>query len=301
MVLVVENGDGVWEANAYAGVAFVTAYLKARGRSTEWVAATSEARREAIVRATDYIDRRFSSRFLGQKQNDDLVVDAFNYLTIAINPENNSTATIGSVTYQFKNSNISDSYEVLMGSDAVETANNLVAAINATGTAGVTFGNGTDAHPDVTAVVVEDATVKITAKVTGSAGNDTVTFSTTEVDSILFDYDTLQNGQDEAEQILEWPRKNIRSRTGKDLTGLIPEKLRQAVAEYAQRALSQDLFKEPTVDETGGVRQRVRERVGPVETDITYATGEGIRTIKPIPVADRLLLEYLHPAGGLIR
>jgi hypothetical protein len=69
MAFTLEDGTGVIGANAYVDVAFVTAYLTDRNRETEngWDAAAAGATQAAIIAATDYIERVFGPRFLGNR------------------------------------------------------------------------------------------------------------------------------------------------------------------------------------------------------------------------------------------
>src|SRR5882672_6440147 len=71
MPLIVEDGiSGNPDANAYISVEFADDYHDLRGNS-KWTAANAGQRTAAIVRATDYIDKRFQQWFLGTKQNHD--------------------------------------------------------------------------------------------------------------------------------------------------------------------------------------------------------------------------------------
>jgi len=67
MALIIETGVGVRNANAYVNSAYVTAYLTARNRQTEnsWGSSTDAVKEAAIVAATDYVDKRFGSKFKG--------------------------------------------------------------------------------------------------------------------------------------------------------------------------------------------------------------------------------------------
>ena len=69
MPFIVETGAGVASANAYSSVAAVTTYLTDRARQDEnaWSTATSTAQEAAIVAATDYVEKRFASRWIGQR------------------------------------------------------------------------------------------------------------------------------------------------------------------------------------------------------------------------------------------
>lgn len=60
MALVVEDGTGLPDANAYASLAYVDAYFTLRGNET-WTFASEDERTVAIIQATDYIDNRWGS------------------------------------------------------------------------------------------------------------------------------------------------------------------------------------------------------------------------------------------------
>lgn len=64
MALVVEDGTGLSTANAYVSLVFVDAYHVDRNH-TAWVDFITQEREAAVVRATDYIDKRFGRRFVG--------------------------------------------------------------------------------------------------------------------------------------------------------------------------------------------------------------------------------------------
>jgi hypothetical protein len=63
VALIVEDGTGVANANAYASLAFADSYHALRANKT-WADATVAAKTGAIIRATDYVDQRW--RFVGQ-------------------------------------------------------------------------------------------------------------------------------------------------------------------------------------------------------------------------------------------
>lgn len=64
MALVVEDGTGKVDADAYVDIAFVTAYWAARGDTT-WGIAVESAQEAAIINATSYIDLVSSGRAKG--------------------------------------------------------------------------------------------------------------------------------------------------------------------------------------------------------------------------------------------
>lgn len=65
MGLVLEDGTGVVNSNAYANDTFADAYFAERAVSG-WTA-TQEEKQAALIRATDYIEGRYGLRFIGVK------------------------------------------------------------------------------------------------------------------------------------------------------------------------------------------------------------------------------------------
>jgi hypothetical protein len=84
-------------------------------------------------------------------------------------PSAAETVTIDGVVYTFRAAPAA-AYDVLRGGDGPASRDNLIAAINLSGTAGVTYGAGTAVHPSVIADL-SGAQMRITAKVPGSHGN----------------------------------------------------------------------------------------------------------------------------------
>lgn len=68
MALVVEDGTGLANADAYASEAFVTAWHAGLGR-TDWAAFTADQKDQSIRRATFYIDSRFGRVFRGHRSS----------------------------------------------------------------------------------------------------------------------------------------------------------------------------------------------------------------------------------------
>lgn len=66
MAFTVEDGTGVIDANAYITVAWADSYHSDRGH-TAWTGADA-LKEQAIVRATDYIETRWGSRFKGSQE-----------------------------------------------------------------------------------------------------------------------------------------------------------------------------------------------------------------------------------------
>lgn len=67
-MLIVETGAGLTNANAYIDVAFADTYHDDR-KNELWDCAQTDEKESAIIKATDYIDRRWC--FIGFKQNTD--------------------------------------------------------------------------------------------------------------------------------------------------------------------------------------------------------------------------------------
>lgn len=100
-------------------------------------------------------------------------------LTLTGQPLAAETVTIGTTVYTFVAAPAT-AYDVDIGADASGSLDNLVAAINLSGTAGTEYGAGTAVHPTVSAVRGPSASLEliITAKTAGSAGNSIATTET---------------------------------------------------------------------------------------------------------------------------
>lgn len=66
MSIIVEDGTGLPNANAYIDVGYADAYFATRGNA-EWAVLETEAKEHAIVNATDYIDLRWGHVLVGKK------------------------------------------------------------------------------------------------------------------------------------------------------------------------------------------------------------------------------------------
>lgn len=95
----------------------------------------------------------------------------------ATNVADGETVTIGSTVYRFKDTMLA-AYDVKIGASAAASLDNLKAAINGTGTAGVEWFAGTVAHPTVVATDNADTTQKVIARVPGTAANAAATTET---------------------------------------------------------------------------------------------------------------------------
>lgn len=87
-------------------------------------------------------------------------------------------------------------------------------------------------------------------------------------------------------QALRWPRVYVYEE-GRAVTG-IPLRLKQATAEYALRALTGELQPDPTAQANGMQVVGSREKVGPIETEVSYLAGSQ-SSIRSYPAADQLV------------
>lgn len=302
MTHIVEDGTGVVLANAYAGESYVRNYLKLRGLNTTWDAATVAQRDAAIIAATQYIDIRWGPRFLGRKEHVDLDRPAQGWLRVlTITGLDGTTITIGSTVYTLV-ATLSSAFDVQIGASVAATVASLVHAINLTGTPGTDYHAATTIHPDVTGYDDEDGYLHVDAKVAGPDGND-IALATSDGTETLVNVGTttLVNGEEAVEQPLEWPRINVLTRAG-TYTDDVPDRVKQAMAEYALRALSAQLFTDPTINASGRTVVEEEVKVGPILSRTKFEEGGSLsQLIKPYPAADRLLAEYVSPPGGVIR
>jgi hypothetical protein len=296
-MFIVEDGTGIARANSYSNVPFADAYHYTRN-NTSWASAAISAKQAALVKATDYIEQRWGISFKGSRLYNAVDITALGFFSLDEIPSNDETVTLGATTYTFKTTLTPAANEVLIGVDAAASIANLIAAINAATGAGTLYGAGTTANASATAELAYASALIATAITAGTVGNDVAT--TTTAENGAWSGTTLENGEDDRPQPLSFPRYQLYDDDG-NLVTLIPEKLKQATAEYALRALSAALYVEPTVDERGLRVTGVREKVGPIETETSYAENNTVEITKAIPAADKLLSEYIVPQGKVIR
>jgi len=70
MAFVVEDGTGKIDSNSYGSVADSDIYFNDRGNA-EWAALSTQQKQQNLVKATDYIDLVYGSRFIGYKATDE--------------------------------------------------------------------------------------------------------------------------------------------------------------------------------------------------------------------------------------
>lgn len=297
MTLIIETGAGVRGANAYLNAAYVTAYLTERGRETEnsWDSSTDAVKEASIIAATDYLEKRYFDRFKGQQKFTFKNVFAEGTVTFTGLPVDQETLVIGGEdwTYTFVDNLSGEPFEVLIGATASDTADNLAAALNAVAGEGTQWGQGTPQSRHTSAVAAGGA-VTLTALAPGAGGNLTaLTGSPTNVTLAVF-----SGGKDGGTQTLSWPREYAYDSRGNLISG-VPDRLKQAISEYAVRAVSEALLPDPTVDPYAGQITARREEVGPIKEEVRYSFGTvGKFVFSPYPAADRLLRPLLLGSGG---
>ncbi len=284
-MLIIEDGSGVRGANSYNSVAEITQYLTDRNRVTEnnWSSAAIIAQEAAAIAATDFIENRFSLRFKGVKKWRS-IAEARTVLTMTTNPTNAQIVTIGTTVYTFLTTPLVDN-DVEIGSNTAFSIVNLVNAIN-------------NNNADVNSFEFFDNSLLIAALVAGTAGNGIST--TTDVTGATYSFPTTRGGNDTGEaQPLSFARASLFSRDGV-LIQDIPSRLKQAVSEYAIRALVAILQNDVVPDASGRIITKTRSKLGPLETTTEFQESAGVQ-IAAYPAADALLSEYLNPAGGVMR
>jgi len=70
VTIVAEDGSGNPDANSYITEAYADAYHEDRG-NTYWAALCDDDRAMCLIRATDYIDKRFGDKFRGYRMQKD--------------------------------------------------------------------------------------------------------------------------------------------------------------------------------------------------------------------------------------
>jgi len=74
MSIVVEDGTGLETANSYISLADADTYHSDRA-NTDWAAATEAERNAALIKATQWLDGRYRSRWVGYRKTDDQTLD----------------------------------------------------------------------------------------------------------------------------------------------------------------------------------------------------------------------------------
>lgn len=112
-------------------------------------------------------------------------------LTIAVQPANGETFTIGSKTYTFLTTLTNTDGAIQIGASLAQTQKNVVAAINLTGVPGSQYASATSLNADVIAADPVGNNIVLCAKVGGTAGNSIATTETMLGAGNQFDAATL--------------------------------------------------------------------------------------------------------------
>lgn len=299
MTIIIETGVGVRNAVSYVSVEYVTAYLTARGRETEnlWSTKTTEQKEEAIVSATDYLEKRFGDKFKGSRLTSFEESKAIATIILSANPADGDTFTLGDETYKFVSSFSEEINTILIQVTKELTLAATVDALNFNALAsGVSYSAQTLQSRHATAVL-SGATVTLTALAYGVGGNYTVLTKSCANMAIT----SFAGGKDGGSQPLSFPRKDAYLDDGVAIQG-VPDNVKKAISEYTVRSLAGNLLPDPDVDPYGGSIKSRREEVGPIKEEVKYDSGTfGTGIFKPFPAADKLLTSFLRYSAGVIR
>lgn len=98
----------------------------------------------------------------------------------------------------------------------------------------------------------------------------------------------------DVERFVSWPRVLVYDRNGLLVEG-IPTKWQMACAEYALRALTDELNPDPTSDDS---LVRRRKQVGPIEVEEEWSDVGGVTDLPEYPEADALVAEFVRGGKG---
>ena len=299
MALTIETGAGVRGANAYFNAAFVDSFLAARGRSDEngWSGLGATEKDAIVVKGTDYFEKRWTGRVRGVRRFFFEDENATATVTFSGVPSADETITVGAEVYTWKASLTGAANEILLGGTATACATNFAnAVVNDQDSEGVTHGTGTVANAQATANA-DGTAVTLTAIAPGSSG-DFTTISEASSNVTTTDF---SGGLDGGQQPLIFPRESLYTRSGAKVEG-VPIEAKNCAAEYVVRAAAGELAPDPTADAYGGTITRLREKVGPIDTETEYLPGSTTGSKLPAyPAADRWMRPYAKAAGRTIR
>ncbi|MCK5131702.1 MAG: hypothetical protein KAR40_06065 [Candidatus Sabulitectum sp.] len=273
MAFIVETGNGAKVANSYTTVAKFQEYFA--DRNIDVTAMTTEQIQAYLVAATDYIDTRWGPKFKGSRKYDTSLYSRV-LSVFTDNPTAADTLIVDGTAYTFVAATTGAANEILIGDTVWDTINNVIVSLDEDTIKGYLIADADISS--LTIFFIRDGII-----VTESSTNISIDASPSY-------------GLSNKRQPLEFPRENLRDRSGELVTN-VPDKLQYATIEYGYRASKAVLAPDPTVSETGLRVTKTRDKVGPVETEIEYADATSIMITKPYPAADRLLAEYTFPAG----
>lgn len=267
---------------------------------------------QAIVRATTYLDSRFS--FIGVK----LVtsnVQASDALNATANFANGETLTIGGKVYTFQTVLTNVDGHVLIGANTDASLTNLISAINLSGgTPGVNYAASQTLDGNVSATKPASGSIMVLAIVAGVSGN-TIAVSSTAANA-SWTSSTLLGGL--SPQSTQWPRQagefnfvpwfdinflapvifdgtdldSFTAIIGPDKQSIlgVPPVVKNATAEYSLRALAIALYQDMPAPDGGRWIRSQTVKVDVIEQTTEYEpTQAGGFAMPAYPMADMML------------
>lgn len=296
-MLIVEDGTGLPDANSYASLEYAARYFGLQGNDT-WFGGSPTA--------------------------------ATGVLTFASIPNDGDTVTLGDVVYKFV-ATLSDpavANEVVIGDSDIDARDHLIAAINQESGRGTTYSAPTVRNYWARASVDGPASIEATAVAPGPTGSDITTSATGQVSwenaTLVGGSQNISQQEQEnalitatayidarfstrfrgwpvsADQALAFPRTGIAAGCSQGKS--MPPRLLSATVEYAVRALAGPLAPDPVSDPSGYAIRRRRRKLGPIENEWEFATGEngasGPSLWKSYPIPDALLSCMVSSMGA---
>jgi hypothetical protein len=278
MAFYVEDGTGVKGATSYTTVAYFKAYCADHGINLTGV--LDAVIQAALINATSYIDTRWGLRLKGTRLY--TYLQSRSIFSLTNQPANGNTIVVGSDTYTFKTTaDETVTTEIQIGDTVQETLLNLAEIVSGLDTDDVVE-DSLLFDPDVNSIAIYFSRNGIATTI-GTCPNGSWGAA-------------ASTGYSGWRQPLEFPRSDVYDAAGNLVEGM-PDLLKQAACEYANRARSAALAPDPSVDNSILSKS---QSVGPISTSVTYNAGAILQTIKPYPAADRLLSEFVK-SGGVMR
>lgn len=289
MALIVEDGTGKSDAEAYASVAEAVAYLAKFG-------------------ITDFEDTA-----------------ATGTLTIAEQPSNGDTMVIGTKTYTFQTSLTDVDGNIEIGSSLTITQSNVKNAINLTGSPGTGYAASMTLNADASLGSWVSNVATVTATTGGSAGNSLATTSSfTDADN-GFAATTMSGGIDDTEidlrkgarwldgeftykgyrkvktQALDFPREGIVDPDGYDVDdSSVPTKIQQANIIAAYKSNQGTVLEVDVTDSSQVTKDLVK--VGPITVEKGYDQGAALSNAAIYDDVENLVRDLITGInGGVVR
>lgn len=174
-------------------------------------------------------DGLFAYQSIDKNNRDDTFIEAAfiasqGTLEFISNPLAGEEVVIGTETYTFVAA-LSVAFDILIGADADESIDNLLAAINGDAGEGTTYGTGTTPNADADATPQPGSIILVQALVPGVAG-DSIVFTTDVTDAVISGSGTLEGGED-----IPGPGTYVLDRLPRGVTRI------EAVALYTKRSV----------------------------------------------------------------